>query len=296
MGVVEEMEQVAARVADAVAPSVVRVGRGGGRGAGIVFAPGVVLTSAHNLRGSEVTVGFAGGRSTVGEVRGADAEGDVAVVAADTEGVAPLAWAEAPPRIGQVVFSVGRLAGSGAPRVTAGAVSAVGAVFRGPRGRLVSDAFEHTALVGRGSSGGPVVDAAGRLAGINTHRPGDGFYLAIPASASLRERVEALTRGESPAQRRLGVALTPPALAERLRSAVGLEQRAGLLVREVADGSAAALAGVRRGDLIVAAGGVAIASFDDLTAALDSVGDDGRLAVTVVRGSEEVALEVTFPG
>lgn len=289
-----ELEEVAGRLAGSVSPAVVRIGRDGGRGAGIVLAGGAVLTSAHNLRGSEVTVTFADGRRVTGEVKGVDAEGDLAVIAVDTGPAPVIDWADSDPKLGQVVYAVGSVAGSGATRVTAGTVSAVGVAFRGPRGRLITDGFEHTARVGRGSSGGPVVDASGHLVGLNTHRPGDGFYLAIPATASLRGRVDALARGESPERRRLGVALTPPPVAERLRAAVGLPARPGLLVRDVGADTPAAAAGLQRGDLIVAAAGAAVESLDALVAAVDAVGEDGRLSLTIVRGADETTVEVVF--
>jgi serine protease Do len=294
MTVLGELQGVAGRLAESIGPSVVRIGRAGGRGAGVVLGPGLVLTSAHNLRGSEVTVTFGDGRSVVGQVKGVDAEGDLAVVAADTGAAPAVAWSGAGPSLGQVLFAVGSVPGSGAVRVTFGAVSAVGVAFRGPRGRLITDGFEHTATVGRGSSGGPVTDDAGKLVGINTHRAGDGFYLAIPASAALRERVDALGRGESPVRRRLGIAVTPPHVAERLRAAVGLTPRSGLLVREVAPESPAAAAGLQRGDLIVAAGGTPVESLDALLAAVDSIGSEGRLTLTVVRANDELTLDVVF--
>ena len=141
------------------------------------------------------------------------------------------------------------------PRVTFGFVSGTGRSFRGPRGRRVAGAVEHTAPLMPGSSGGPVVDLAGNLLGINTNRLGNGFYLAIAADATLRDRVNALGRGESPKRRRLGVGLAPSHVARRLRAAVGLPEREGLLVREVEDDSPAAKAGIAEGDLLVAVGG-----------------------------------------
>jgi len=296
MSLIEELADVTARVAAATGAAVVRIGRDEGRGAGTVVAPGTVLTSAHNLRGEEVTVTFADGRSVVGTVKAIDVEGDLAVVAVDTGTVEPLDWgleaADLP--IGAAVFALALPAGSGGVRITFGAISAVGRAFRGPRGRLIADAVEHTAPIGRGSSGGPLVDAEGRLVAVNTHRPGDGLYLALPASPALRARVEALTRGEAPARRRLGVALTPPHVARRMRAAVGLPHRDGVLVREVGDGTPAASAGLIRGDLIVSAGGAAVASVDELLAANDRVGADEALSLTVVRGTDEVTLEVRF--
>lgn len=283
-------------VAEKAAPAVVRIGRERGRGAGVVLQAGLVLTSAHNLRGPSVTVGFPDGRTATGEVKGVDVEGDVAAVAVDTGGSPPLPWPPLQPgrpRMGEAVFAVSLLPAGGC-RVTAGHVSAVGAAFRGPRGRLITDGFEHTAIVGRGSSGGPVVDAEGHLVGINTHRPGDGLYLAIPATDALRSSVEALARGESPSRRRLGVALAPPHVARRLRAAVGLEPRDGLLVREVEENSPAAVAGLQRGDLIVAAGGHPVESIDALLDAVDDAGP--TLGLTVIRGVEEISLEVRFEG
>src|SRR6266508_2860727 len=77
----------------------------------------------------------------------------------------------------------------------------------------------------------------------------------IAAGAAVKERILLLARGEAAAPHRLGVAIAPPRVARRLRSAVGLPERDGLLVRAVEDGGPAAGAGVQKGDLIVAAGG-----------------------------------------
>jgi S1-C subfamily serine protease len=296
MSVLDELSDAIAGAAAGAGRSVVRIGRHGGRGAGTVIAEGLVLTSAHNLRGSEVTVTFGDGRQVVGEVKGVDADGDLAVVAADTGSVPPVEWApgETALTVGSPIFAVGIVPGSTQARVTFGTVSATGAAFRGPRGRLISDGFEHTAVVGRGSSGGPVLDSRGRLAGVNTHRPGDGFYLARPADEALKERADALARGEAPSRRRLGVALTPPHVARRLRSAVGLPPRDGVLIRDVAEDGPAAAAGLQRGDLIVAAGGGETGSIDALLAAIDAVGEDGILGLTVLRGTQEVSVEVRF--
>ena len=292
MSIFDELRTATATVATSAGAAVVRVGRAGGRGAGIVTAPGVVVTSAHNVRGEELTVTFPGGREEVGAVKGVDADGDLAVVAVDTGDVAPIAWSDAEIGLGDTVFAPVVPLGGAEVRVTVGTVSARQAAFRGPRGRLISDAVEHTAPLGRGSSGGPLVDPEGRLVAINTHRPGGGLYLALPVTADLRTRIDALARGESPARRRLGVALAPPHVARRLRAAVGLEPRDGVLVREVAEGSAAAGAGVQRGDLIVAAGGDPVTSVDALLAAVDA-GD--TLALTLVRGAEEITVTVEWP-
>ena len=293
MTVLEELEQAAAAVAARVGPAVVRIGRGGGRGAGVVVRDGVVVTNAHNLRGPEATVTFADGRVDTGRVTGVDVDGDLAVLAVDTAGAPPVERAGEEVRPGRAVFAVTPGAG-GATRVSFGLVSAVGEAFRGPRGRRITGSVEHTAPLPRGSSGSPVVDGAGRLLGVNTNRLGEGFYLALPADADLEARIDALARGEAPVRRHLGVALAPPRAARHLRRAVGLPDRDGLLVRGVEDDSPAARAGLREGDLLVAAGDRPVAGVDDLHAALDGLGPDDALSLTVVRGVEEMSLSVRF--
>jgi serine protease Do len=144
----------------------------------------------------------------------------------------------------------------------------------------------------RGASGGPVVAASGALLGINTHRLGEGFYLAVPADDALRRRIDTLAAGEAPRQRRLGVALAPPHVARRLRGAVGLPERDGLLVQEVFDNTPAAAAGLRRGDLIVAIDGTQVDSVDVLYAALG--GTVETLTLRILRGTEEMDVPVSL--
>ena len=88
--------------------------------------------------------------------------------------------------------------------------------------------------------------------------------------------------------------VAPPRVARKMRRAVGLPEREGLLVRGVQDGSPAATAGIERGDLIAASGERGIESVDALYAALDSLPADGKLPLTVVRGTDERELEVAF--
>ena len=172
-------------------------------------------------------------------------------------------------------------------RATLGFVSSEARSFRGPRGRRVRGAIEHTAPLPRGSSGGPLVDSAGNLLGINSLRLDGGLILAAPANAAARERIVLLARGEAPAPHRLGVAIAPPRAARRMRRAVGLPEREGLLVRAVEEDGPADAAGIERGDLIVAAGGREI-DVEALYGALDDLpASGGELELGVVRGTEE---------
>ena len=279
-------------VAESVGPSVVGLGNRWRGGSGVVIGEDRVLTNAHNLHGDEIRVTFADGRTADATVAGVDTDGDLAVLNVPTQGARALELGtDAEAVIGTPVVALGNPNGNG-PRVTLGFVSGVGREFRGPRGRRVAGAIEHTAPLMPGSSGGPVVDLEGRLLGINTNRLGNGFYLAIAADGTVRDRVAALGRGESPQRRRLGIGLAPSHVARQLRRAVGLPERDGLLVREVEEGSPAATAGLAEGDLIVAAAGRPVTSADDLFDVLGSVGADAPLEITIVRGADERTVTV----
>jgi serine protease Do len=295
MSVLEELEASVQAAWERTGPAVVGIGRGWGVGSGIVVAPGRVLTSAHNVRDDEVTVTFADGRQERGRVAGSEPDLDVAVVEVDTGDVEPVQWTESDssPSPGRAVLALGNPGGRGL-RVTPGFVSSPARSFRGPRGRRVAGAIEHTAPLPRGSSGGPLIDTDGNLLGINSVRVDPGLILAIPADAALRERVDALGRGEAPKTVRLGVAIAPPRVARRLRRAVGLPERDGVLIRAIEPDSPAQHAGLERGDLIVAAAGQEVSGVDVLYDALDRARTDGRLELGIVRGTEERTVEVVF--
>jgi S1-C subfamily serine protease len=295
MAAISDLQQAIAGASERVGPSVVGLGRGWGFGSGVVIADGQVFTNAHNLRRDEVTVTFADGRQAAGEVAGVDRDLDLAVLSVDTADVPAVRWdPDGAPTIGTPVIALANPGGRGL-RATLGFVSSEGRSFRGPRGRRVRDAVEHTAALPRGSSGGPLVDSEGNLLGLNSLRLDGGLILAVPATSAVKERARLLARGEAPAPHRLGVAVAPPRVARRLRRAVGLPERDGLLVRAVEDDGPAAAAGIERGDLIVTAGGAKVDGADALYAALDAVpAAGGDLELGIVRGTDERTITVTF--
>jgi len=293
MAILDEIQENIARLAEGAGSSVVGIGQRWGAGSGIVLGEGRVLTNAHNVRGDEVTVTFAGGRTAQGTVVARDIDSDVAVIDTDTSGASVLPWADGTTAsIGMPVFALSNPGGRGL-RVTFGFVSGVDRAFRGPRGRRITGSVEHTAPLLPGSSGGPIVNAAGQLLGINTNRLGEGFYLAMPADEALRGRIDALGRGEFTAPPQLGVAIAPGHVARRMRRAVGLPDVDGLLIREVTEDSPAARGGLAAGDLIVAAGGQPTRSLDDLFDALQAAGS-GTIELSLVRGTEERTVQVVL--
>jgi serine protease Do len=176
-------------------------------------------------------------------------------------------------------------------RVTAGLVAAEPRRIRGPRGRRIDGAIEHTAPLPRGASGGPLLDAEGRLLGLNAIRLDGGLIVAVPAA---RAHVERLSAGSAPEPVRLGIAVAGPHVARRMRRAVGLPDRDGLLVRDVEEGGPAAAAGVQRGDLLVSAAGRELDAIDTLYSILDAHPDGQPLRLGVVRGTDEQEVEVAL--
>jgi serine protease Do len=297
MTVLDELEGTIQSAVDRFGPAVIGLGQGWGRGSGFVIDSNRVLTNAHNLRGDEVTVTFQDGRRETGRVLASDTDVDLAVIEVLTGEIEPIQWSEDDLEslpIGRSVLALANPGGRGL-RVTPGFVSSTARGFRGPptpRRHRTGFAIEHTAPLPRGSSGGPLIDRAGRLLGINSIRTDGGLILAVPADATIRERVEKLSRGEAPQRVRLGVAIAPPRVARRLRCAVGLPERDGILIRAVERGSAADRAGLERGDLIVAAGGRGLDRMDALYEALEGAGAEGRIELKIVRGAEERTVTV----
>ncbi len=262
------VKETISAISEAIGGAVVGVGRRGHVGSGVVIADNTVLTNAHNIHSRQVAVTFGDGRTETGDVTGLDADSDVAVVSVDTGDVAPVVWSDAPVDLGSPVVGLSNPGGRGL-RVTVGYVSGVDRTFRGPRGRRISGSIEHTAPLLPGSSGGPIVDEAGRLLGINTNRLGEGFYLAIAAGAELQGKVDKL--------------------------ADGLPDATGVLIRGVADDGPAAAAGIAEGDMVVKVADRDIAEVDDLHEALDAASPGEELALTLLRGTDELQVTVVIP-
>jgi serine protease Do len=290
MSILEKVEAAIGQIAEQRGPSVVAIARRSGRGSGIVVGVNEVLTLAGNLRTREPQIEFADGRSAAGKVIGVDGELDLALVGVDTADVKPVDWGEQK-AIGAAVVGLANPGGQGL-RATFGFVASADRRFRGPRGRLVTGALEHTAPLPRGAAGGPLVDLGGAVVGLNAVRVHGGLILALPAAA-IQQRIAALRSGEPVEPRQLGVAIVPPRVAKRLRRATGLPERDGLLVRAVADDSPAARSGVQQGDLIVSADGQDVDGVDALYRALDAA---ESLKLGIVRATEELELTVELGG
>jgi S1-C subfamily serine protease len=276
-----ELETLVARTT----PAVVGVEQGQGQGAGINLTPdGYVLTNRHVVRGGRPRVRFASGEVSRAEVVGWDAPTDLAVLRVQDRDLSVLPLAEGPLQVGQLVVAIGnplRFERS----VSLGVISALERTLPGGRGVVLEGLIQTDAAINPGNSGGPLVDASGRVVGINTAiipwAQGIGF--AIPARTASWVAAHLIQHGEI---RRplLGISARAEPLSPSL--ADELKQRRAVRVMGVGDGSPAARAGLREGDLLLAAGGAPVASVDDLQRALVH-GGEREIALEVLRGDEK---------
>jgi S1-C subfamily serine protease len=270
-------------------------GWGGGAGSAVAFTPdGFLVTNAHVVAGAERgTATFVDGDELGFEVVGRDPLSDLAVVRAAGGDLraAPLGDA-ARLRVGQLVVAVGNPLGFGGS-VTAGVVSALGrslAARDGGASRLVENVIQTDAALNPGNSGGALADVRGRVVGINTAVAGVGLGLAVPIDAGTRRILVALMHDGRFRRAYLGIVggtrRLPGPLAARLGRSAGLE------VVQLLEGSPAAAAGVRAGDVIVSVDGRPIAGVGDLQRSL--VGDLVGRAVEVTLERDGTLAEVSI--
>ena len=247
------------RVAETVLPSVasiaVRTARGGGSGsASVITAEGHLLTSAHVVDGArEAEAAFSDGTTVTVDVVGRDPLSDLAVLRAHGSArdrlPAPVEMGDAAElKVGQLVVALGNplgLAGS----VTAGIVSGLGRSLPTQAGRVIDEVIQTDAALNPGNSGGVLADAAGRMVGVNTAVAGIGVGLAVPINSTTREIIAALMSAGRVRRAWLGIAGVQVPLAPELAARIG--SPTGLQVAGVSDGSPAAEAGLRRGDIVV---------------------------------------------
>ena len=283
-------------VAERLLPSVgsLRVGRSDGRrpeGAGSAVAltsDGLLVTSAHVVeRATRGVAAFADGGQYDIDVIGMDPLSDLAIVRARSGRVTPVEVGDADRlRVGQLVVAVGNPLGySGS--VTAGVVSGLGRSLPtrwGDGRRIVDNVIQTDAALNPGNSGGALADNRARLVGINTAVAGVGLGLAVPLNAVTRRILSALHRDGRVKRGYLGIAggtqPLPAAAADRLgrRGAIG--------VMEVVEGSPAAIAGLRAGDLIVGVGGQPVSRAGELQGFMVGAAIGKPLEVEVLRDSK----------
>ena len=265
-----------------------------GAGSAVVITPdGFSLTSAHVVGGTDRgSASFVDGREVAFDVVGCDQLSDLAVLRLQGSGFTSAELGEAAKlRVGQLVVAIGNPMGF-AGSVTAGVVSALGRALPVQAGRVVENVIQTDAALNPGNSGGALADGRARVVGINTAVAGIGLGLAVPIDDSTRRIMHALMTAGRFDRAYIGIAGGGRPLPPRAAAAVGRE--AGVEVMQVVDGSPAARASIRSGDLIVALDGVPVGDARDLQRLM--VGDViGRSVDALVWRDGELRTFVLHP-
>ncbi|MBW3606158.1 MAG: trypsin-like peptidase domain-containing protein, partial [Actinobacteria bacterium] len=298
-----------ARVAEAVLPSVVRINRatsdrfdGSGNGSGVVYrADGMIVTNNHVVQApGGIEVVFADGRALPAEIVGQDSVNDLAVIRVDRDDLAPIPIGDgASPRVGDLAIALGSPFGLDAT-VTVGVVSALGrGVHAGSEvggGTIyLPEVVQTDAPINPGNSGGALVDANGRLIGINSAiltsgqaaNAGVGFAIPVDTVVDVADELIAVGRVRHPLLGVSGGPVTPQG-ANRL----GVE--AGAWIHEVSPGTPAAGADLAPDDVIVQVDDERIGSMEELSIAIrdHDVGD--RVTISYVRRGQRRAVDVVL--
>jgi S1-C subfamily serine protease len=302
--ILDAYSRAVSSVAEQLIPSVASLritrnvpGFGGAAGSGsaVAFTPdGYLVTSAHVVSGTDRgTAVFVDGAEQGFRVVGRDPLSDLAVVRVDGDVIpAPLGDA-ARLKVGQLVVAIGNPLGF-AGTVTAGVVSALGRSLPtrdGSATRLVENVIQTDAALNPGNSGGALADSHARVVGINTAVAGVGLGLAVPIDQSTRGILASLMRDGRVRRAYLGIVGGTRPLPPKLAHDVGRGR--GLEVVQLLDGSPAAAAGIRPGDVIVEMDGRAVEGVGDLQRLLDDASIGRRMPLRLWRGDHALELGLT---
>jgi S1-C subfamily serine protease len=267
----------------------------GGSGSGFVIAPdGFILTNSHVVySATRIVVNLSDGRDYPAQLVGDDPETDLAVFRIDAPHLVHVRLADSESlRVGQVAIAIGNPLGFQAS-VTAGVVSALGRSMYSQSGRLIDNIIQTDAALNPGNSGGPLVNSAGEVIGVNTAmiRPAQGICFAI-ASNTARLVAGWLIRDGRIRRSYIGVAGQNVPLHRRVIRFYNLPLETGVLVVSVEKDSPARSAGLREGDIIVGFNDRPIGTIHDLHKMLvnEQIGVPTKLLV--IRHTEKLELSV----
>ncbi|MGB7599413.1 MAG: trypsin-like peptidase domain-containing protein [Candidatus Sulfotelmatobacter sp.] len=308
-GLMDAYSRAVTGVVEAVSPSVVNIEvhqstgrtRSGeprerrGGGSGFIFTPdGLILTNSHVVHDARrIEVTLADGRRMPSTAIGDDPASDLAVVRVDEPGLTMAALGDSQQlRVGQLVVAIGNPYGFQST-VTAGVVSALGRSLRSYSGRLIDDVIQTDAALNPGNSGGPLVDSAGRVVGVNTAtiQPAQGICFAIGINTA-KFIASRLLRDGRIRRSFIGVSAQTVPIHRRVVRFYDLLKESGALVLSVEEKSPAQRGGLRENDVIIALEGQPVAGVDDLHRVLTDVRVGVSCSLTVLRHTEKLELKI----
>ena len=261
---------------------------------GVSWRPGVIVATNHTIRRDDnITVTLPDGTSAPATLAGRDPSTDLAVLKLPGQSLASASLRrDGPPRVGELVIALGR---PGA-RLTAswGIVSGVAGPWRTWQGGEIDSLLRLDLSIYDGFSGGPLIDAAGRVLGINTSGLARGAPVTIPVTTVDRTVAELLERG-SIRRAYLGIGTQPVRVPQSLARRLELTNAMGLLIASVEPGGPADRDGVLLGDVLLALDGAEVSDPTDLLAKLGGDRVGRTVAARVIRGGQVKTLQVT-PG
>src|SRR5437763_5431591 len=303
----DEYSRTIVSAADRVGPAVVNIDirqrlnsrRGprevGGSGSGFVIAPdGFILTNSHVVHdANQIAVNLPDGREYPAQLIGDDPDTDLAVIRIDAPQLAHVRLADSESlRVGQVAIAIGNPLGFQAS-VTAGVISALGRSMYSQSGRLIDNIIQTDAALNPGNSGGPLVNSAGEVIGVNTAmiRPAQGICFAI-ASNTAKLVAGWLIRDGRIRRSYIGVAGQNVPLHRRVIRFYNLPLETGVLVASVEKASPAKRAGLREGDVIVGFNERPIGTIHELHKMLVSEQIGVLAKLLVIRHTEKLELSI----
>jgi S1-C subfamily serine protease len=266
-----------------------------GNGSGFVITPdGFVLTNSHVVHdATAITVNLPDGREFPGRLTGDDPDTDLAVIRIDAPQLTHVRLADSENlRVGQLVIAIGNPLGFEAS-VTAGVISALGRSMHAQSGRLIDNIIQTDAALNPGNSGGPLVNSAGEVVGVNTAmiRPAQGICFAI-GSNTAKFVAGWLIKDGKIRRGYIGVAGQNVPIHRRIVRYYGLPLETGVLVVSVEKNSPAERAGLREGDLIIAFNGQPIGSVHHLHKVLVGEQINVSASLTIIRHTEKMDLPI----
>ena len=266
-----------------------------GGGSGFVFTPdGLILTNSHVVHeATRISAALADGRHMPATLIGEDPASDLAVVRVDEPGLVAAALGDSQKlRVGQIAIAIGAPYGFQST-VTVGVVSALGRSLRSYSGRLIDDVIQTDASLNPGNSGGPLVDSAGRVIGVNTATilPAQGICFAIGINTA-KFVASRLLRDGRIRRSYVGISGQTVPVHRRVVRFYDLPKETGAMVLAVEENSPAKRAGLRQGDILVALDGQAVAGVDDLHRLLTELRVGASCELTVLRWTEKLQLKI----
>lgn len=266
-----------------------------GTGSGFLFTPdGFILTNSHVVSGAaRADVTLNDGRRLPAQIVGLDPNTDLAVIRVNSPGLRAARLGESRTiRPGQVVIAIGNPFGFQCT-VTTGVVSALGRSLRAGSGRLIDNIIQTDAALNPGSSGGPLLNSAGEVIGVNTAviLPAQGICFAI-AIDTVKFVAGRLIKDGTMRSAFIGVAGQNVPLHRRLARYHGLTNDSAILVVAIEKEGPAQRAGLQEGDLIVAYDAQPVGAIDDLHRILTDARVGARSTLTVLRGAARLDLPI----